>query len=158
MATEIRLARPADANGIAATSRDHIEAGLGWRWTPERVDRCIQDRDINVIVAENDGRPAGFALMRYRDDEAHLLLLAVQPTYRRRGIGTALMAWLEQTVVDTGIGVIWLEVRAMNNSARRFYRRLGFEEIAAVRGYYEGRESAIRMARRLWQRTATSRR
>ncbi|MCZ6894990.1 MAG: ribosomal protein S18-alanine N-acetyltransferase [Gammaproteobacteria bacterium] len=146
----IRLARRADARAIAIMSRDLIETGLGWSWTPPRVLRNIRDRNTNVIVAVAGGRIVGFAVMSYLEQEAHLLLFAVSPQRRRSGVGTALVEWLEKTALVAGIETIHLEVRARNNGARRFYRRLGYEEGDTLRGYYRGVEAAVRIRRRLW--------
>ena len=146
----IRLARRKDARNIAIMSRDLIESGLGWSWTGRRVLRHIRDRNTNVIVALDNGRIIGFALMQYLEEEAHLLLFAVLPKYRRAGVGSALVFWLEKTALVAGIGTIQLEVRARNDGARSFYRRLGFEERETLRGYYRGVEAAVRMRRRLW--------
>ena len=126
-------------------SRDLIESGLGWSWTERRVLRSIRDRNTNVIVALENGRTVGFALMQYLEEEAHLLLFAVLPKYRRTGVGTAMLVWLEKTALVAGIGTIHLEVRARNEGARRFYQRMGFDELETVRGYYRGVEAAMRM-------------
>jgi ribosomal-protein-alanine N-acetyltransferase len=147
---ELRLAQPGDAAAIAAMSRDLVEEGLGWSWTRQRVARCIADPHTNVLTARHGGRLAGFGIMKYRDDEAHLLLFAVGRTARRRGVGSALMAWLEKTVVVAGIGVIQLETRARNRAARAFYASLGYHEVATVAGYYRGVESGIRLSKDLW--------
>ncbi len=147
---KIRLAQRADALPIATMSRDLIERGLGWSWTPLRVQRSIADVDTNVVVAEVGGERVGFGIMKYRDEEAHLLLLAVQPGSGRRGIGAALVAWLEASARTAGVGQAWLEARAVNTVARAFYRRLGYEEVAVVPGYYRGVEASIRMAKDLW--------
>jgi len=146
----IRLARRSDAPHIAAMSRDLIEHGLGWSWTPRRVLRSIDDADTNVAVALIAGESVAFAIMKYKDDDAHLLLLAVQPSHARRGIGAALLAWLEQTALVAGVGQVYLEARLSNAAARAFYRRLGYSEIQTVPGYYQGREASIRMAKDLW--------
>jgi len=74
----VRLAVPADAAAIAAISRDHIEQGLPWRWRPERIVRAIRDRDTNVAVVGEPGAIVAFGIMSYRDDDAHLLLFAVE--------------------------------------------------------------------------------
>ena len=148
--TVIRLARRVEARRIGNMSRDLIEQGLGWSWTPVRVARNIRDRDSNVIVAVSDGRIVAFALMKYLEEEAHLLLFAVLPTHRRRGIGRQLIAWLEKTALVAGVGTIHLEVRATNSGARAFYRKFGYEERETVRGYYRGVEAAVRMTHRLW--------
>jgi ribosomal-protein-alanine N-acetyltransferase len=39
---QIRLARPSDAQAIAEMSRDLIEHGLGWRWTPSRIRAALR--------------------------------------------------------------------------------------------------------------------
>lgn len=146
----IRLARLADARPIAIMSRDLIERGLGWSWTPQRVARSVRDRDTNVIIGEQHGALVSFALMQYLEEEAHLLLFAVLAHRRRGGVGRAMMLWLEKTALVAGIGTIHLEVRARNASARAFYRRMGFEEREVVQGYYRGVEAAVRMRRVLW--------
>ena len=99
----LRLARPADATTIANLSRDLIEYGLRWRWTPMRVAASIRAPDVNVLVACVHDNIAGFAIMRYGDDDAHLDLLAVAPRYRRAGIGRQLLEWLEKCAVVAGI-------------------------------------------------------
>jgi ribosomal-protein-alanine N-acetyltransferase len=151
----LRLATRADSAQIAAMSRDLIERGLGWSWTPRRVLRSIGDAHTNVVVAlENrssgEQRLAGFGIMKYHDDEAHLLLLAVQAGDRRRGIGAALVTWLEKAALVSGVGQVYLESRQSNLQARAFYRSLGYREVQTVPGYYQGVEPGVRMAKDLW--------
>jgi hypothetical protein len=50
-ALNIRLARLADAGPIARMSRELIEYGLRWRWTPARVAASIRAPEVNVLVA-----------------------------------------------------------------------------------------------------------
>lgn len=152
----LRLARPADAQSIARLSRDRIEAGLGWRWTETRVLHSLADPATNVIVAQSAGtvsraaEPLGFGIMKYRDDEAHLLLLAVRADACRRGAGTALVGWLETSARAAGLGQIYLEARVTNAAARAFYAALGYLEIQTLPGYYSGREACVRLAKDLW--------
>lgn len=141
----IRLARVREASILAGFSREHIETGLGWSWRPERLRRAIRDRETNVIVAEWDGATAGFAAMKYLDEHAHLMLFAVLPQWRRRGIGRDMWSWLADTAATAGLRRVNLEVRARNTGARSFYRELGFTETETVRGYYRGVEAAVRM-------------
>jgi [ribosomal protein S18]-alanine N-acetyltransferase len=145
----LRLARPADATTIANLSRELIEYGLRWRWTPMRIAASIRDSDVNVLVACIRANIAGFAIMRYRDDDAHLDLLAVAPPYRRAGVGRQLLEWLEECAVVAGIFSVALEVRAANEGAQRFYRRMGYHTLVHLPGYYQGVEAALRMGRDL---------
>jgi ribosomal-protein-alanine acetyltransferase len=142
---EISLARPCDADRIATLSRDLIESGLGWRWRPPRVRQQIRAPETNVIVARSIGALAGFAIMHYRTEEAHLLLLAVLPRYRRQGLGRQLVDWLERPARVAGITRIHLEVRASNTRARLFYQALGYREVRWIPDYYYGREAAVEM-------------
>jgi ribosomal-protein-alanine N-acetyltransferase len=147
----IRLATHEDAAAIARMSRDLIEHGLGWSWTAPRVLRSIADRQTNVaVLPAPTGGLAGFGIMKYHDEEAHLLLLAVQRGLQRCGFGSSLVAWLEASAQVAGIGQIYLEARAANASARAFYQHLGYREIQQVEGYYSGREASVRLARDLW--------
>jgi ribosomal-protein-alanine N-acetyltransferase len=149
---EIALAHADEAPLIAAYSRDLIEHGLRWRWTSARIHSAIRAKDMNVAVARSRGQLVGFGILQYLDDEAHLCLLAVVPARRREGIGAALMAWLERTALDAGIGVIQLEARARNESARAFYRRLGYHEVMFAGGLYAPGEDGVRIAKDLWTR------
>lgn len=151
---QIRLGLPSDVRRIAEMSRDYIEYGLGWRWRPGQILAAIDAPDTNVAVACRGNRLAGFGLMQYRDDEAHLILLAVQAQDRRCRVGSALLTWLETCARTAGIGTVYLEARSRNLEARAFYRRHGYREIALVPGYYQGREDGVRIARDLWEQDA----
>lgn len=143
----LRLARPADAAAIANLSRDLIEHGLVWRWTPQRVTASIRAANVNVLVGRIQGKIAGFAIMRYGDDDAHLDLLAVAPPFRRAGVGRRLLQWLEECAVVAGIFSVALEVRESNEEAQLFYEHLGYRRLAHLPGYYQRIEAALRMGR-----------
>jgi len=147
----IGLARAGDAREIAEMSRDLIEQGLTWSWTPARVQHFISGPESSVVVARRERRIAAFAIMHFGDDVAHLNLLAVAPEHRRQGLGSQLMDWLTKTALEAGVFRINLELRTHNEGAKIFYSRMGFEQLGIVQGYYQGREAALRMSRRLAQ-------
>jgi ribosomal protein S18 acetylase RimI-like enzyme len=130
-------------------ARELIEAGLGWSWTPSRVGREILSPETVVLAACHGERVVAFAIMHFGDDTAHLNLLAVELDFQRAGIGRRLVIWLEESALTAGIASIGLELRASNQTARRFYYDLGYQETGVVPGYYRGLEAAIRMARAL---------
>ena len=140
-------ARLTDAAQLAAMSRELIEAGLRPSWGASRIGWHVRDPDSVVLVARLGLALAGFAIMRYADDAAHLNLLAVAATHRRQGIGRRLLFWLEETALTAGTYVVGLELRAGNEAARAFYQALGYQELARIPGYYQGVEAAIRMRR-----------
>jgi ribosomal-protein-alanine N-acetyltransferase len=146
-AISVRLAGQRDAQAIALMSRDLVETGLGWKYDAARVLKAIRDPETLTPVACDRGRIAGFAIMEFGDERAHLVLLAVRPAQRRMGIGRRMVDWLVESARTAGIASVHLELRAGNEAARGFYRAMGFDETIVVPGYYRGREAALRMIR-----------
>ena len=87
--------------------------------------------------------------MEFHDMHAHLNLLAVRPAHRRRGIGRAMMEWLEESARVAGTFIVRLELRAGNADARKFYGQLGYLETGISPQYYARTEDALRMTRDL---------
>lgn len=143
----LRLARASDAPALAALSRDLIETGLAWRYRPERMARLVGDKACSVLVATHGAQQVGFAVMQFGDERAHLVLLAVQPAQRRRGLGRRMVEWLLASAQAAGMVSVHLELRERNREAQAFYRALGFSETLLVPGYYGAQEAALRMLR-----------
>ncbi|MEU6077410.1 GNAT family N-acetyltransferase [Micromonospora sp. NPDC047074] len=87
-----------------------------------------------LLVARHDGRPAACAGLRYRPDWAELTRLYVQPAYRGRGGGAALLAAVEQRALAAGVDRIRLDTRSDLVEARALYARHGYREIPAYHG------------------------
>ena len=138
----VRLATLDDAAGIALMSRDYIEHGLPWSWTEGRVAHAIHDVDTNVAVVGERGAISAFGIMSYRAD-AHLLLFAVRRESQRKGVGSALLRWLEEVARCAGMQRIRVECRRSNDAARNFYSEHGYHECAISPRMYRGREDGI---------------
>ena len=145
----MELATIEDAGRIARMSRRLIETDLPQSWTPRRVANHIRGTNSIVVAARDKEAIAGFAVMHFKDDSAHLNLLAVEPDYRRRGVGRSLIKWLEDSARVAGIKIISLEVRSSNHRALRFYSELGYSETGVIPGYYSGVDDATLLARDL---------
>ncbi|MBE0620086.1 MAG: GNAT family N-acetyltransferase [Burkholderiales bacterium] len=145
----LKLAAPTDTATIAVMSRELIETGLPWTWTPERVARNLSQPDTLVLTARDAAVLAGFGIMQFGDERAHLSLLAVRPDYQRQGIAQRMLEWLTASALTAGIASIHLELREINLVARRFYLSQGFAETARITGYYRGVETAVRMQREI---------
>jgi [ribosomal protein S18]-alanine N-acetyltransferase len=146
-AYRIEPARRADAATLALMAERFVEAGLRPAWGAARVLWHIRNADSVVLTARHGSAVAGFAIMRYGDERAHLNLLAVDPQHRRRGIARTLLAWLEESALTAGTFTVSLELRAHNGGARAFYGALGYAEHGEVPGYYQGVETAVRLQR-----------
>lgn len=143
----LALAQRDDADTLALMSRDLIETGLGWEYRAPRIANFIASPDAVTLIARAGERRVGFALMTFGEERAHLVLLAVLPSYRRRAVATRMLEWLLQTAAVAGASSIHLELLADNAAARAFYRALGFAETLRLPGYYKGRKAAVRMIR-----------
>ena len=147
--SELRLAHRRDARTIANLSRDLIETGLGWRWTPKRVEQSIADSETLGLVAETRIEIAGFGLMEFHPHHAHLTLFAVRESHQRAGLGSRMLEWMTESARTAGCDRIVLEVRSTNEGARRFYERFGYAAEKTLEGYYDGKEAAVQMVHHL---------
>lgn len=129
----LRRLTPADQEAVLELLRLCPEAG---QWLPG------SESPAEVYIAEQDGRIEGVAVWQeLPGGEAELLNLAVRPEARRRGVGRALLALLAGRKV-------WLEVRASNEAAIRFYQSQGFRVYGRRKSYYRNpEEDAVLMAR-----------
>ena len=145
----LQFAEASDAATLAGMSRDLIEDGLGWRYRTQSVRQLIADPETVTLVARRTDGVAGFGIMKFGDERAHLVLLAVCPPFRRRGVARRIIQWLVESATIAGVASLHVELRARNTDALAFYRAIGFEETLRLPGYYSGRETAIRMIRML---------
>lgn len=82
-------------------------------------------------VAVYEGHLAGFLLIQDTLDHQDVLLLAVDPRYRRQGIARRLMQTLFPLKKQ-----IFVEVETTNTPALSLYQSLGFEPVGQRQHYY----------------------
>jgi ribosomal-protein-alanine N-acetyltransferase len=142
----VSIALASDAADIAAMSRRLIEHGLPWSWRRGRVGRAIAAENTNVAVVRGaDEELAGFGIMEYWDEDAHLVLFAVRPARQRQGVGSAILQWLEASARVAGAQRIRVEARRDNAAARNFYNEHGYHEVTINPHMYSGVVDGIRL-------------
>ena len=94
-----------------------------------RVYFAVADSPVGKSIA-------GYVVAWYVLDEGEVANLAVAPSARRQGIGSALLDAAIRESIDRGVSDLYLEVRESNQSARRLYASRGFEEVSRRKGYY----------------------
>lgn len=92
------------------------------------------DTEGNVPISA-DQAAAGFALTRGLFDEEELLLFAVAPEHRRKGLGASLLTNVITNAKARGIRRLFLEMRK-DNPAGLLYISYGFRTIGVRPGYY----------------------
>ena len=80
-------------------------------------------------------RAAGFVLARQAADEIELLLIAVDPEHRKKGVGSRLLERFLEVAAQRKASKVFLEMRS-NNPAVSVYRAAGFEQIGQRTNYY----------------------
>lgn len=139
--------RQAVAEDLAAIAR--IErAAFPQPWSEPLLGAHLGDPTQLMLVGSFGTHRAGYLLARLAPPEAEILKLAVEPRYRRRGCGRALLGAGLETLRQRGADDVHLEVRAENETAIRLYRRFGFEVRGSRRAYYFDGSDALLMARR----------
>jgi len=103
----------------------------------------LEKRDFAYYwVMEYQNRLVGYAGYWRIGDEAHLVNLAIHPSFRRKGLGERLMRFILEHIRDQGLTMVTLEVRQSNIAAQKLYEKLGFQKIA-IRPHYYNTEDAI---------------
>jgi ribosomal protein S18 acetylase RimI-like enzyme len=89
-------------------------------------------------VADVEGAVRGFATVEHVPWHQRLVLwfLYIEPAWRRRGVGRALLAQVEQHGREVGATHVWLETSNVNLPGVRAYERLGYTLCGADRLYY----------------------
>ena len=139
-------ASPALLDRIMAVMEAAFDPVYGEAWNRRQVADALTLSSTHALVVDAAGRPiaddpdnapapAGFVLTRHVLDEEELLLIAVTPDARGRGVGAALLDLLFAAARNRGTAKIFLEMRR-GNPAIHLYRKFGFEPIGERRNYY----------------------
>jgi [ribosomal protein S18]-alanine N-acetyltransferase len=118
---------------------------------PQPWSRPIFDDELRqpgrvYVVALADGALVGYAGVMLVADDAHVTTLAVDPAARRDRIGTRLMLYLVERVLQMGARHLTLEVRMSNRAAQRLYSRFGMAPVGVRKAYYVDEDALIMWA------------
>ena len=119
-----------------------FDPAYGEAWTLSQLAGVMVMPGTWLTIARVDAAVLGFALVRSVLDECELLLLAVHPLWRGRGVGRTLLAGSLKTARRRGIRSMNLEVRSSNN-AIKLYENMGFEYVHRRPGYYRGQDGQL---------------
>jgi ribosomal-protein-alanine N-acetyltransferase len=119
-----------------------FDPAYGEAWTRRQVEDALLIGNCHYELIDSAGHApapgaaaAGFFLSRTGFEEEELLLFAVDPVWRRRGLGGALLARLVDAARERGARRLLLEMRR-GNPAESLYRRFGFQPIGQRPNYY----------------------
>ncbi|MFN2101129.1 GNAT family N-acetyltransferase [Altererythrobacter sp. MF3-039] len=149
----------AELNAIMEVMDAAFDPHWGEAWNRQQVIGSLSMPHTHCLIVDANGdnweepaEPAGFLLSRAAPGEEELLLVAVKPEIRGKGLGARLMQAFAAAAADRGAQKVFLEMRS-NNEAERLYRAQGFEPIGQRKNYYRlsdgSRLDAITMGKSL---------
>jgi ribosomal protein S18 acetylase RimI-like enzyme len=146
----IRL-RPAARDDLDALADIEQRAFDGDIISRRSLRRFLAASSAASMVAEVQGRIAGYALVLFRPTSAaaRLYSIAVDPKVRGRGVGPALIAAAEAAALERDCVWLRLEVHENNTHAIARYRKAGFRQFGQRPDYYEDGGAALLMEKRL---------
>jgi ribosomal-protein-alanine N-acetyltransferase len=101
---------------------------------------------MGAFDVDEKGRLVGYLIVSRYVDAWHIMNLAVDESYRRRGIARQLLGELFAATSDDPMRGYTLEVRVSNTKAIALYEQIGFRITGVRRGYYtDNREDAYVM-------------
>jgi len=132
---ELREAEEAEASLIASLIRAAFAEYEGQFDPPsgahaETADAVRQKlQTAQAVLALVGATPAGCVLYEMKPDHVYFFRLAVLPPYRRRGIGGALIGYVEARAQERGLHRVQLGVRVALPRQRSAYERRGYRVI-----------------------------
>jgi len=116
-------------------------------WPPHAYRTELEtNRLATYLVARIEGRVVAFGGMWIMVDEAHITTFAVDPGWRRQGIGERLLIAMLDIAIARGAREATLEVRLSNMAARRLYEKYGLRPVGVRPRYYsDDQEDALIM-------------
>jgi ribosomal-protein-alanine N-acetyltransferase len=142
---DLRRLDLADLDAVDRIERDSYPAP----WSRSMfAGELAKPSSLSLAAVDDEGEVIGYLVLSRYVDAWHVMNLAVDSAWRRRGVASALLErLLAETAGDTDRGYT-LEVRVSNHDAIRLYERFGFRPRGLRRGYYtDNREDALIMWR-----------
>jgi ribosomal protein S18 acetylase RimI-like enzyme len=127
-----RHAGVADAPAIARLINDAYRIAEAFFIRGDRIEIAEMEKLLargGFLLAENNGRLEGSVYVEDRGDHGYIGLLSVDPTLQRAGLGRALMAAAEQSLIDRGRPRVELLVVNLRTELPAWYGKQGYREV-----------------------------
>ncbi len=135
-----------DVDRIMAVMTTAFDPAFGEAWSRRQVEDALVIGQCHYLLVDSTGESsgaagdaAGFCLSRSGVDEEELLLFAVVPTHRGKGIGSRMLTRFAAAAQARGARRLLLEMRS-GNPAESLYRRYGFCQIGRRPNYYRSND------------------
>ena len=105
-------------------------------WSGKSFHDEMANKLAIYFTAKDNGKCVGYAGFWNVSGEGDVTNVAVLPEYRRRGVGSSLVAEMIKTAEKLKLEMLTLEVRKSNTAAQKLYEKFGFEILGERKRYY----------------------
>jgi ribosomal-protein-alanine N-acetyltransferase len=134
---QIEAASSDSIDEVMGVMEQAFDTSFGEAWTRSQLGGILPMGGVSLMLARAGDETIGFSLVRSVADEAELLLIAVAPDHRRRGVGRRMLDDFLERARNDGIARVHLEVRD-GNPAVAMSRSAGCSPVGRRRNYYRG--------------------
>lgn len=129
LSVNVRFAEPKDLGFCIESDYKHVSEAI--------IKRKMKEKAI--ILAEANEKPIGYLRIEYLWLKIpYISLIVVIKGYRRKGVGSAMIRFLEEHLIRNGQKVLYSSSQVNEPEPQTWHRRVGFEECGYIAGINEG--------------------
>jgi GNAT superfamily N-acetyltransferase len=139
----IRRANKTDYNEVKKLVKQlyedlEVTDGMEKELDQDKFNTFLKDPEILIYIADLDGKAIGYLTMNFNralldiGTTAIIDELVVDQDHRGGGVGTKLVAHAVTVAKELGCSEIGVGTESENKSARKFYKKCGFDEIGVI--------------------------
>jgi ribosomal protein S18 acetylase RimI-like enzyme len=110
------------------------------KYSPELLLAYAAESPGSIIVARDGGELVGFCFSKDDDGIIWLAWFGVHASYRRRGVGLALLQNLEEIARSRNVHKVWCDCRTENEASKAVLSGYGYIELCTVRNHWYGQD------------------
>lgn len=143
----LRESRKGDFDALWRIDQDCFVSGIAY--SRFELGAYMRAPGSFTIVAEWEGKVAGFIVCHWRRQIGHVITIDVKAEARRHHVGSALLEAAEKRLVEKKCMGVFLETAVDNAAAIAFYKKHGYSVMRTIPRYYLGAIDALTMGKPL---------
>lgn len=136
----IRKAEVKDIFYIVKLEKKVFNQSLGEQFL---LQELIDNPFSYYFVYEKGHEVVGYIGFRVYENQAEMMNFAVLPDHQNEGLGTELLNYTTNLLIDLKVKMLTLEVRKSNKKAQHIYEKLGFKVSHVRKKYYDNEDGYV---------------
>lgn len=136
----IRKAEVKDIFYIVKLEKKVFNQSLGEQFL---LQELIDNPFSYYFVYEKGHEVVGYIGFRVYENQAEMMNFAILPDHQNEGLGTELLNYTTNLLIDLKVKMMTLEVRKSNKKAQHIYEKLGFKVSHVRKKYYDNEDGYV---------------